>query len=284
MATTAKGISRPTLRGPERLCSELRASWQVLSGLAASLSEVSSPLHTRPSVLSLSEAREQYETSTRLLLIEPLQQFMRLRPINQSLEAMRAFDREAASATVLARAKIDGRFQTTLSEAALDLCEPWRIWRSKGSEGEWNAWETRRTARAKHASVLLNEYSRWAGKPRDSATSTSKMVRVERRRELWWRQESAVRALLEMELGFRDLGLAWLTRIEELVRTLRAERAEMLSVTQKMMDWMEEGAEVGVSAPVESIQLATPEERLRGWTHSLVLQLELVQPDRLRRW
>jgi hypothetical protein len=59
-----------------------------------------------------------------------------------------------------------------------------------------------------------------------------------------------------------------------------------------MVDWMSGGAEAGSPAPIESFQLATPDERLRAWAHSLEQEnakrfsesVELVQPSRNPVW
>jgi hypothetical protein len=294
LATAAEGFSnKPTGRGPERLCSELQSSWNVLADLTASLFEASSPLRiTSSAPASLRETREQYAANTSILLVELVEQFVRLRPIHKSLEAMREFDRATGASAARARASIDSRFQAVLADAALNLCEPWRIWRSGGREDEWNNWDQRRTALAKQASDLLEKYSRWTPNSGGSAAGGGEDARSEKRRETWWRQQRAVVALLEMELSIRDLGLVWLQGVEDLVETLRLERQGILSVTEKMVVWIEQGAGAGTAAPIEELELATYDERLRVWTHLLEEEaqkrfadrLELVQPGTRPAW
>jgi hypothetical protein len=54
---------------------------------------------------------------------------------------------------------MDAHFQRLLALTALDLCEPWRIWRGANHPAEWRAWQRRRERHDKEASVLLSRYA-----------------------------------------------------------------------------------------------------------------------------
>ena len=211
--------------------------------------------------------RQQYESDTQALLVQPVDAFLRLRPLRRSLEAMQEFDQEAGASVVKSRAKLDARFQTLLSKAALDLCEPWRIRRGGGHEDEWKNWEERRAKRAKQAATLLEQYGKWS---RGAGAKTGKDVADptrQKRFDTWWRQQRGVNALLEMEVALRELALRWFDLTASLVASIREERRDVFSISHRMVDWIEEGALAGTTAPVEALQLATPDERLRGLAH-----------------
>lgn len=161
-ASIAPEFSKPASSGVERLLAELQSAWTALAEISNRILQVSKDLRRGrdPSVV-LAQTRERYVNMTRLLLVEPTQQVARLRPIRRSLEAMQEFDREASPASVRARAPIDMRFQAVLSDAALDICEAWRIRRSGGTEEEWLAWEESISKRAKQAEDLLARYQKW---------------------------------------------------------------------------------------------------------------------------
>ncbi len=283
MATTTQKLSKYTRRAPERLPSELQACWNVLAGLTTFLLESSAPLRNdRLAGSSLRETHDQYEAKTHTLLVEPAEQFARLRPIGQSLKAIRESDTEAAPSAVRSRTRIDAKFQTVLAQTALDLCEPWRIWRSGGRDDEWRTWDRRGVAHGRRASHLLEEYSRWVSKSAVvTASAGNEGAAREKQRETWWRQEQATAAMLKLELSIRDLGLVWLGSAETLVRSLRLERQTIISGIRKMAVWIEEGAEESTAPPFEGLEVATPDERLRWWTHSLEDEANKRFPDRL---
>ncbi len=293
MATPSGELVRPARRGPERLCAELQSAWDVLVDLTSKLAETSAGLRGSGRVTgTLTEVRQQYESDTQALLVQPVDAYLRLRPLRRSLEAMQEFDQEAGASVVKSRARLDSRFQTLLSKAALDLCEPWRIRRGGGHEDEWKNWEERRAKRAKQAAALLEQYGKWS---RGAGAKTGKDVADptrQKRFDTWWRQQRGVNALLEMEVALRELALRWFDLTGELVASIREERRDVFSISHRMVDWIEEGALSGTTAPVEAMQLATPDERLRGLAHEiheevekrLAEQSELVRPGRWTSW
>jgi len=266
VAVIAPNLPRSTSRGVERLLERLHQSWSALSDITDQLIATSQAARSPEDLpQTLKKTHDQYETLTRLLLTEPVEQFARLRPIRRSLEAMQECDREASPTAVRSRAPIDERFQSLLAHAALDLCEPWRIRRSGGTEKEWLVWEKRADKRNRSAQGLLGAYRKWAAKPQNKEGKSADSERPTRY-ELWWRRQTAVSTMHEMELAFRDLGLSWLNFAESLVASLRREREEILTLTEKMVRWIADGARAASKAPVESMLLATYDERLRGWS------------------
>jgi len=293
LATPSGEVVRPARRGTERLCSELQTAWEVIADLTSKLAESSSNLRGSGRITgTLGEVLEQYESDGRILLVEPVEAFLRLRPVRRSLEAMQEFDQEAGASVVKSRAKLDTRFQTLLAKAALDLCEAWRIRRGGGHEDEWKNWEERRTKRAAQAAVLLEQYGKWARGAGSSAGKDVQDPTRQRRVETWWRQQRGVNALLEMEVALYELGLKWFDLTTGLVTGIREERKDVFAIAHRMVDWIETGAVAGTSAPVEAMQLATPDERLRGLAHHiqeeaekrLAEQSELVRPGRWTTW
>jgi hypothetical protein len=293
LATPSGEMVRPGRRGSERLCSEMRSAWDVVADLTSKLAEAASGLRGPGQMTgTLAGVRQHYESDTRVLLVEPVEAYLRLRPLRRSLEAMQEVDQEAPASSVKARARIDTRFQALLSKAALDLCEPWRIRRAGGHEDEWKAWEERRANRAKQAAALLAQYDKWAAgagaaKGKDVADPTR-----QKRLDTWWRQQRDVNSLLEMEVALRELGLAWFDLTSQLVASIREERHDVFSIAHRMVDWIEGGAAAGSVAPVDAMQLATPDERLRGLVKEmhegaesrLAEQSELVRPGRWTTW
>lgn len=176
---------------------------------------------------------------------------------------MQEFDREASGNAVRSRARIDLRFQAVITEGGLDLCEAWRIRRSGGTEEEWLVWEKRLARRDKHAEELLAAYRKWAATPDKVAPEDPGR---QKRMEVWWRQQTAVATMHTMETAFRDLALVWLKSAQDLVANLRRERDEVLVLTRKSAEWVADGAQAGTTAPVESMLLASCDERLRGWS------------------
>jgi hypothetical protein len=203
---------------------------------------------------------------------------------------MQECDQDLAAGTVRARRRIDERFQRVLAQTALDLCEPWRIRRGGDHEDEWKEWEQRRAIHAKEATALLERYSRWASNTsKNTRARTGEQKRKSEQRERWWRQHSAVVALLEMEAGFCQLGHEWLRATDDLSHSVLQERREILARAEETLHWVQTGAAQGSVTPFE---LASPQERLRGWVRSIEIEAsrllperaELVIPGRYTRW
>jgi len=260
---------RSTSKGVDRLLSEVQESWTSLAGLNEKLLQASREVRQQTdSPNALQSMRQQYEGETRLLLIHPAEQFARLRPIRRSLEALQQFDRDATGAAVRARASIDERFQLLLTEAGLDLCEPWHIRRSAGTEAEWVVWEKRLARRSKRADGLLEAYRKWAEKAATKPGDSHDRQR-QKRTERWWRRQTALTALHEIETAYRNLELLWLTSAENLVESLRQERRQVLLQAERMLEWLQTPHPEGTETPVDSMLLAACDERLRGWSGAI---------------
>jgi len=188
---------------------------------------------------------------------------MRLQPIRRTLGAMRACDQETASAFVHARIRTDAHFQRLLVLAALDLCEPWRIWRGPNHPAEWRAWQRRRERRNQQASALLNRYAQWA-QSAGSTTATKQAETPNIGNDAWWRQERALTATLDAEVALRDLMLAWFDGVQAFTNDVQREREDLRSHTTATLTWLQQGSEPG-AVTADSLGLITPEERLRGW-------------------
>jgi hypothetical protein len=265
VATLASDSLKAPSRGVERLLTELGEAWNILAEINRRQLIASTEIRQHNDWSdTLAETNERYERETRLLLIEPAEQFARLRPLRRSLEAMQEFDRDATGAALRARLAIDTRFQLLLSESALDLCEPWRIRRSSGTKQEWSVWEKRLVQRSKRAAELLVAYGKWAGKAAHKKGEPKDKERKQRV-ELWWRRQTAVTRMHDMEVAFRDLGLIWLTNAKNLTEGLRHERERVLFLAERMVEWLRDGSDNRTAAPVESMLLAACDERLRGW-------------------
>jgi hypothetical protein len=240
---------------------------------------------------SLRAVREQYEADSRELLLKPVEQFLLLRPIRQSLETMQECDREIAGRAARARSGIDKRFQRLLVQTALDLCEPWRIRRSGNCQDDWHDWDRRRVTHLKEGSVLMEQYARWAADAAKAGPATE-TKQATARHEVWWRQHRSVAALLEMEVALRDLGIVWFDATEAFVESVLGERERILSQAEQTLHWIQAGAEPETAATAEMLELASPDERLRVWAYRieneaasrLPERLELITPGNHPRW
>jgi hypothetical protein len=130
VAASPEPLTQPARNVPERLSVALQAAWEDLSECTHKISRASAPVQAAPSAApSLMAIRDWYQETTRVLLAEPVKKIIRLQPIRRTLGAMRACDQESPAAAVHARMRTDADFQRLLAVTALDLCEPWRIWR-----------------------------------------------------------------------------------------------------------------------------------------------------------
>lgn len=240
---------------------------------------------------SLRSARAKYEAEAGELLLKPVEQFLRARPIRRALEATQECDRAIPVRALRARIRIDQRFHRLLAQTALDLCEPWRIRRSGNPEDEWRDWRQRRDMHAKEAAAILEQYARWARDTPKQDDSNQNGWAIEHR-DRWWRQQRAVNALLEMEVSFCELGRMWFDATEDLRDGLLRERREMIAQAERTLHWIQSVGGSNSDPNAETLELATPEERLRSWTHRIISvaterlpeRVELVTPGRYVRW
>jgi hypothetical protein len=281
VASFAQEISISLATGPARFVFQLKAAWEDLSQIGDRLVQASKQLHgTRERPNHLVQTRERYEDEGALLLLEPTEEFARLRPIRRSLEAMQEFDRQASAVSVRAREHTDAEFQPLLCAAGLDLSEAWRIRQSAGTEKEWLDWEQRLSKRATRAKHLLARYEKWASSAANKAGPTEQDDHRHKRMELWWRQQGAVTTVHEIEGAFHALRIGWLDTADKLTKSLRQERAEILLLADKMIEWIICGADTSTAAPVDSMLLATCDERLRSWSNLVEEEARRVLPEK----
>ena len=270
--------AQETLSGAAyRLCSELRQVVRDLSGLGDRLRQASLPLRDAPEPpATLAEVKERFEEASRILLVDPLDQYLRLRPIHRSLEAIAEFRRETSAYD----SSLVARLESTLAQMALDLCEPWRIRRSRGAVEEWQEWDQHQASLQEETAGILQDYTDWVAV---AAPSPAKAELDQK----WWRQQRAIVSTFEMELAVREIGLIWLDETQDLVTSLREERAAIEESARTTIQWT-----VGGGLAAETLPLASPEERLNHWeqrideaTASRLPEItELVEPGTRPTW
>lgn len=290
MAASPKPLTQPESSAANRLTLKFQAAWQELSEYT---NEVSQAFQSAPSAPgdspSLSETREWYEQTTRKLLVEPVQHFLSIQPIRRVLEAIRARDQETGVDAARARAWTDARLLSLLIVTALDLCEPWRIWRSRSHGQEWNAWEIRRQKRGKAAARLLARYAQWAQKePRPAPWSRawSRAVPAKDLSDVRWRQLTALTATLEAELALRELTLVWFDAMQAYAIDAQREDEELESYATTTLAQLQQESQ---SPTDKMFELIMPEERLRAWASPIEAEAARRLPERVellaaRRW
>src|ERR1700754_1539392 len=98
----------PRATGAARLVFHLEAAWEDFSKINDRLIQAAKEFcGAREPSFGLLQVRDQYEYESRLLLIEPIEQYVRLRPIRHSLEAMQEFDKQASAIALRARDPFD---------------------------------------------------------------------------------------------------------------------------------------------------------------------------------
>jgi hypothetical protein len=193
---------------------------------------------------------------------------------------MRTCDQEITANAIRFRTGIDGRFQRLMILAALDLCEPWRIWRGGNHPTEWSAWHKRRDTHNKKASVILDRYARWTKSAAAAGVKDGKKV-MHTESDVWWRQHRALLATIQFELDLRGLTLAWFAAAEEFVHDVCREREALQSFKEATCIWLEEGARPDKARSEDSFALITPEERLRSWTAPVEALAKVRLPERV---
>jgi hypothetical protein len=256
--------------GAARLVVQLEGACDDLFKINDRLVQASKELRgAREPLQGLLQARQQYTSEANLLLIEPTDQFARLRPARRSLEALKEYDRHGAGAAMRDRAPVDADFEDLLTSVGLDLCEAWRIRQSAGTGKEWLKWEERGTQRAARARELLAKYQEWSSADARGAEENGGDAERQNQVDMWWRRHTAVATIHEIEAAFHELRLGWLDRAHSVVEGLRHERAEILSLTRQMIEWVRSGADPEKPAPVDSMLLAACDERLRSWSSTV---------------
>lgn len=275
MATLSDSATQLPRNAADRFVIKLQTAWLNLSSCSDRAEAAAAVVQqTPPDPGDLHSTRVWYEETTEQLLMDPLEQFHKLQPVKNALEAISIQDPEISARALNARARIDRRFQRIMVATALDLSEPWRIFRAGNNPAELQSLQKRRAARNKEASVVLGRYTHWAQKARGAGDKD----RVSRnlRSDAWWRQHRALLETLQLEMTWRNLTLAWFLSTETLIGDLDREGASALAYRAATLRWLQGGAQ---SDPEQnrSFGLITPVERLRGWA----LPIESDAQDKL---
>jgi hypothetical protein len=278
MAASPKPLTQPVSSVTDRLTLKLHTAWRELAECADAISQAFTEVQGAPNEPSnLEEIRGWYEESTRRLLVDPVQKCLLLQPLKRVLEAMRACDQETPPGVARARARTDARFLSLLILTALDLCEPWRIWRSGNDPRERDAWEQRRNDRSKEASALFHRYEQWAqhAKPGKNEAPPKKDVY-----DVWWRQLRALTATLEVETALRELTVVWFDAVQRYMNESQQEHEDLETYATETLVWLEQESQSAGPAGA-NFALVTPEERLRTW--ALPIEREAAQrlPERV---
>jgi hypothetical protein len=91
MAASPKPLTQPARNVAARLPGKLQAAWQILSECSGEIPQSVPTGQLAPSD-DLKTIRGWYEEASRILLVEPVQKFLRLQPLRRTLEALRACD------------------------------------------------------------------------------------------------------------------------------------------------------------------------------------------------
>jgi hypothetical protein len=272
VATSSESATPFPRNATDRFLIKLRTSWENLSSCtdrAVQAASVVEQAATDP--VYLQALHIWYEKTTQQLLMDPLQQFFRLQPVKNALEAISVHDPEIPA--INSRARIDRSFHRILIVTALDLPELWRIFRSGNNMVELKSWHKRREAHNKEASAILEQYAQWAKKATREERKSNPAPR-DSRNDLWWRQHRALLATLQLEMGWRNLTLTWFSATETLINDLDKEGVAALAYRAETLRWLEDGARSGPDLD-SSFALITPEERLRGWAFPIESEAQL---------
>jgi hypothetical protein len=181
VATSSEPATQFPRSAPDRLVIKLQTAWQSLSSCNDMVAEAAAISQPAPAdLMNLQGMRSWYEETTGQLLMDPLERFLRLQPVKIALDTITMRDPEISARSLNSRVRIDKRFQRVLVAAALDLPEPWRIFRAGNNPTELQSWYKRREDRNKEASAVLDQYIRWAQKATDEEKTTDTVPRYPR--------------------------------------------------------------------------------------------------------
>ena len=263
MATSSEPATQSSRNAADRLAVKLRTAWQDLRSCTDGAAHAAALVQQANADLqNLQEMRAWYEETSRQLLMDPLERFLKLQPVKSALDALSMRDPEISPRALNARSRIDEKFQRVLIATALDLPELWRIFRAGSNVAESQSWQKRREAHNKEASAVLDRYARWAQKAIGEEKKREEAPR-DPRNDLWWRQHRALLETFLVEMAWRNLTLTWFSATETLIGDLHRESDEARSYRSATLRWLEEGARSDLAQ--DSFALITPEERLRGW-------------------
>jgi hypothetical protein len=259
-----------------RLSVDLTAAWQDIDECAHGISRFADTIRDTPAEFhNLDDTRAWYDQVSRQLLIDPVGQFVRRQPMQRALDAMRI----CGTGSSRARWRLDTRFERLLTRAALDLCEPWRIWRGGNLGVEWQRWHERWDGHARASSALLLRYAQW--EQRERHTDPPAAVAVHPPRDVEPDTRSGQRALIatiDVELALHDLTLKWFDAARAYAADVHRERDALQSYTDATVWWLEHGAPPGPEA-ANTFELMAPEERLRSWSLAVETEASVRLPD-----
>jgi hypothetical protein len=281
VATSTESPAQFPRNAADRLIIKLQAAWQTLSSCTDQVARAASVVAPTPAnSLNLWAMRSWYEETTAQLLMDPLEEFLRLQPVKNALDAISVHDSEISARAVNSRARIDRRFQQILIATALDLPEPWRICRAGNNPAELQSWHKRRDARKREASNILNRYARWAQKATCEERKRNQAPRGSR--SDIWRQHRALLETVQLEMAWRELTLTWFSTTGDLISDMHQEGKAAHAYRAATLRWLEGGAPPD-SAHNSGFGLITPEERLRGWAFPIesVAQVRLKERTEL---
>jgi hypothetical protein len=281
LAISSQPVTPPARSAPERLLLKLRTAWQDITDLSAAIAQASAAAQQVPTLVgNLRATRDQYEETTRALLTTPLGRFLQLQPIKNALESMHSCDQEIAPAAVASRSNIDRKFQSMATLAALDLCEPWRIWRAGNHPAEWQAWNRKHDGYNKQAVATFARYTHWAQAASHAEGKDIPKLKATKR-DTWWRQHRALLATIELELALRDLTLTWFGATDGLMNDVYKEREALQSYRAATLTWLENGARPEGAVSEGTFALVAAEERLRAWSSSVEAEAKQRLPERV---
>lgn len=202
MATSSsEPVTQTAREAGERFLLKLQSAWQDLAACSTGIAQASTAAQQLPLPRGhIPATLDWYRETADSLLAAPLGEFLKLQPIRGALEAMRACDQEIPIEAGRSRAGIDRQFQRLATLAALDLCEPWRIWRGGNHPDEWRDWHKRNDAFNKDASAILERYARWTQSVPVNQPKDSRRFR-NAKSEGWWRRHRALLATVEADGG-----------------------------------------------------------------------------------
>jgi hypothetical protein len=281
VAISSQPVTPPARSAPERLLLKLRTTWQEITDSSAAIAQASAAAQQAPTLVgNLRATRDQYEETTTGLLAAPLGRFLQMQPVKNALESMHACDQEIAPAAVSSRRRIDRKFQNLAIRAALDLCEPWRIWRAGNHPAEWQAWNRKHDSYNKQAAAIFARYTHWAEIAPHADVKETPKVRAAKR-DKWWQQHRALVATMELELALRDLTLTWFTATSGLMSDVYKEREALQAYRAATLSWLETSAKPDGAVAEGTFALVAAEERLRGWSGFVEAEANQRLPERV---
>jgi hypothetical protein len=258
----------------DRFLTRLQTAWQNLSSCTDKVARAATINGQAPADRqNLGAIRASYEETTAQLLMDPLEQFLRLQPVKSAFDAIRMRAPEISAQALNSRARIDRRFQRILIATALDLLEPWRIWRAGSDPAELRSWQKRREAHNRDASAILSMYERWAQKAIREEKKKDQVLK-DSKSDTWWRRHRALLETVQVEMTWRDLMLTWFSTTETLISDMDHEGEAANEYRAATRQWLEGSGQSGTGQN-DSFALITPEERLRGWAYPLESEAQL---------